>query len=249
MRSSDTAAGVLGESWTTETNNTTITTSTNPYVQVRAHDFVGSTTDTAKIDALTINYNVGSNAESSVAEIYRNRYYWFAQTQNGSYNDVAYVLDSNGAWTRLTGINARSATLINGLLYTGGSKTTSGGYLWKQDTSYDDDSETINAYWQSKDYMFGSDDYLKAVDRIYITFPNNDVTLTTTLNGDGSQANTWDTSLQTDYNFGVKSMAGMTISGIVRAKYFNVKFSNDSIYNWKLQGYRMYWTPLQVLEP
>lgn len=246
IRASTYSGGTEDAAWTAVSNNTTISISTGAYVQVRATNSVFTSTDDAKVDSITINYNVGAQAKSATAEIYRNRYYWFGQDQNGSYNNVGYAMDTNGAWTKLTGINARSAAIINGDLYTGSSNS---GFIYRQDIGSDDDSSTIDSYWQSKNYLLGSDDYLKSVDKIYLTYPSNNSTLTVQLNADGVEAKSWDVQLTTSAPFGVASLSTVTDYGYVRGKYFNVKLSNNSIYDWKVMGYRMYWTPLQILTP
>ena len=249
MRSSTYSGGTASASWGAVTNNTIIGISPGAYVQVRAKTTLNSSTDTARIDIITINYFIGSAAKSACAEVYRNRYYWFGQDRDGTENNVGYVMDSNGAWTKLVGINARSTALISGEFYTGDSIKTNGGFIRKQDTGYSDSGSDIESYWQSKDYLFNSDDYLKTVDNVFLTFPNNNATVTTSLYADGSLSKSWDVNVSTSQPFGVKGLPVATASGNKRAKYFNVKFSNTSTDPWEILGYRLYWTTTQALQP
>lgn len=250
MRSSTYSGGTASASWGSVTNNATIGIATGAYIQAQATNSFPVSTDTAKINSLTVNYNEGAEAESSCAEVYEGRYYWFGQSEGGSENDLGYVLDSNLAWTKLTGLYVRSATILDGNLYTGDSLTSNGGFVRMQDTGTNDDGTAISAYWQSKDFLLASDEIMKTVSDVYTTFVGADTSVDLTLYGEGTAVDTWSLSLSTSTPYEVHKCHILTSDGSERAGHFNVKYAHsDADSGASILGFRFYWQPAGYLEP
>ena len=164
-----------------------ITGSTGAYVVVIASFSVGSSTDIARLDSFAINYNLGSGAKASSMVVFKGRLHYGGQSSTGTLNDVIYVMDSNGAWSKWTGLYPRSMAIVNQNLVLGISSETSthGGYLYKMYDSDSDNGNTINAFWESKDFMGGALQNLKSVYRLYSMLDNTGSTMNITLKTDG----------------------------------------------------------------
>lgn len=252
MKSSTWAGGTAADSWHTVTNDAQISIATGAYIDVRATNSFFTSTDTAQLTSLTLYYNEGAQAESTTAEIYKGRYYWFGQSPGGSENDICYCLDSNLAWTYHTGIYARSAAIIGGGLYTGDSRTTSSGFIWEQDSGTNDDGEAFTAYWQGKDHLLAYDEIMKSPKDLYVTFKGESTAadLGIQLYGDSSVLDSWTVDISTSNAFGVKKCHIATTTGGKRAGYFNVKFTDSNIdVGVTVLGFRLYWHPVGFMRP
>lgn len=252
MKSSTYSGGTAADSWHTVTNNSAITIATGAYIDIRATNSFYTSTDTAKINSITIYYNEGAQAYSTVGEIYKGRYYWFGQSDGGTENDICYCLDSNLAWTYHTGIYARSAAIIDGSLYTGDSRTTASGYVWEQDIGTHDDGVAFTAYWQGKDHLLALDEIVKSPKDLYVTYEGESsaADLTVQLYGDSTELDSWTIDISTTNAFGIKKCHIATSSGGKRAAYFNVKFTDSDLdVGATVLGYRLYWHPVGLMRP
>ena len=252
MKSSTYAGGTADDSWQSVTNNSAISIATGAYIDIRATNSFPTSTDTAKLNSITIYFNEGAQAYSTVGEIFKGRYYWFGQSDSGTENDICYCLDSNLAWVYLTGIYARSAAIIDGGLYTGDSRTTSSGFIWEQDVGTHDDGVAFTAFWQGKDHLLALDEIVKSPKDLYVTYKGQSslADLTVQLYGDSTVLDTWTIDTSTGNAFGVKKCHIATTYGVKRAGYFNVKFTDSDLdVAATVLGYRLYWWPVGLMRP
>lgn len=104
-----------------------------------------------------------SNLEKAISVDY-NKKYWLAVNGN------VYVFDySVGEWFLYDNIHASCFIERNGELYFGSSVE---GLIYRfmresEPKPYNDDGQSINAYWKSKYFTFGADERRKLVDKVF----------------------------------------------------------------------------------
>lgn len=243
------SCGSLG-TWTAQANNATVAVDTAPAMKIRFDSLLTSATEQAQVDACTLYWNQGSPAQPvwGVYESNKNSVYWTTSINNSAKNNRLLKLDLNyNEWFPMD-IQAAAPEIVAGAFYFGSSN---GGY-WNRygpdGSIFSDNGASINSYWKSKDYG-GSDPFLeKNLNQISV-LTKNQIT--------GSMTITYETSnhVSGSYNVSLSTTSG---AAYVRANYnlpllspyqlFSVKFGNNSIYPWEVNGYRldyksMPWTP------
>lgn len=138
---------------TTLTNNATITIATNTAVYLGFRSLLGSATDQARVDACTLYWNEGEQAQSvwGVYDSLKNSIYWTATTTSSTQGDRLIKLDLNLNEFYPFDIRATALTNVNNSIYFG---SATGGYWNKYAPGgvYTDNGTSINARWKSKDF-------------------------------------------------------------------------------------------------
>ena len=162
--------------WITQNANAPISTSTSNYLGVRVFETPVTTTDTLRLDGLTVEWNEGSERPPVASAVYRDRYYMFYTTNTaaGSVNDKAVVLDMNNIWSTIDDVYAYSAVIYDNQLYTGDSRDT--GHMHLQDIGIDDDGSSFSFHIKTSDYDFGNPVEKKKLKRVYLMLKSEEVT-------------------------------------------------------------------------
>lgn len=223
-------------------NGGTIATSVGGYIWVTSSFTRTSSTAEPRIDKITINYLTLTNVYYPVSIIYKDRYYLAVSTDIATqYNNVVYVYDKNGQWTRLSG-NWSGACINNSILYTGDS-TKGQVYLQDVDGVYTDDGVTYDAYYCTKVFdmrEMGAD--LSILSKIWEeiwTRNNTESTgeLDVSYRIDGSTDTytaLYSVPLNSPYGINVKKIQ---FPAFTKSKFMQLKFQRGSSTNaWNLKG-------------
>jgi hypothetical protein len=162
-------------SWTEQSPNIKIAVDTAPYLGTKIEFTPTSTTETIKLDALTLEWNEGEQRPPVASSVYRDRYWLFYTTNTATeaHNDSVLVLDSNDKWTLFDDINAYSAVIYNRELYTGDSQDT--GYIYKQDVGLDDNGNSFDYKLITNDNDFGNPYSKKILKRVYLVLKSEEI--------------------------------------------------------------------------
>ena len=156
--------------WTAITNHQNITIATNAYVQWQASTTIQSTTETVRIDDVSIGWIEGTGKPMASA-VKDNRYYLSVTTSlNDTNNDAVLVWQKNKSWVIFNGPSYYSMGLYgaDNQIYAGDSSTNS--YVWKtlQPGIYHDDGFPIDSQWTTKDFTFGAPSNIKKLTDLWI---------------------------------------------------------------------------------
>lgn len=172
--------------WTTITNNSAPTISTNPFVAFRATFTATNATDTLSLDDFTFAWTEGSNQR--VASGFINQRYWLAlATTSLLSNDVVFVFDRARQWQQYSH-GADSITR-----YFSNPYFSNGNGIFQADQSFSDAGTPIIAYYRTRDIPPSGPDVQTMFDYLYVTAEKSDSTLTSSFRLNG---------IATDYNFG-----------------------------------------------
>jgi len=234
------AGGTDTASFVSLTVGGAITASTGAYIVVVGTWTIGVATETSKTDVLIFNWNEGTQARSATMKVFKNRLHYCAQSSGGAENDVCYILDSEGAWTKWTGVLARHLNVVGSNFVIAGSTETSGGFVYKMYDTNSDDGAAIDAFYESKDFTLGGVHKKKHVERIYLVHKDDDTTLTFTLKADtGLYTFTESVDLSTGMAFGIKNI---TVEPPLDGNVFRVRFDNNAASKpWEIQGYGLHY--------
>lgn len=137
--------------------------STDTYIKWRS---TFTTTIEQYINSVTLNYVEGGiSTQLPSAEIIDDQY-WLACSSNSLTNDIVYMLDSDGAWTEFSGINASYLYVKDGISY---FTSSIDGNVFQFDDINTDSGTVMNAYWVSGLTSLGDDDRDKTLRYTYIT--------------------------------------------------------------------------------
>lgn len=219
----------------TITPGSTIVTSTGAYAIVYATFTITVASDVSKVNSITLNWPEGAQAISASAKVYNGRYHYAAQSNGGTRNDVIYVLDSKGAWTKWVGVRPAFLNVVNQNFVMADSSTTTGGFVFKLYDTDSDNGEAINAFWESKDFAMNGVHRIKAVDRVYTIHKADSTSVTMTLKADGgltSKAYTLDFS--TGASFGIKQTL---VTPNINGNTFRLRYENNAASKpWEVLG-------------
>jgi hypothetical protein len=231
------------------TPGASISHATGAYAVVFATVTVGVATETAKIDAITINWLEGSSAKAPTMAVFKNRLHVCGQSAAGSINDECYVRDAKGSWVKWTGLAARHLNVVGQNFLMAASSTTSGGFIYKLYDTDSDNGASINSFWESKDLSLGQIENIKAVDRVFVLGSNDATTLTTTLKADsGSRSRSFDINLSTGTSFRIinKNMTGNPMNG----NTFRLRFENNAASKpWSIFGFGLSFANNGLMQP
>lgn len=235
-----TGAGVLQDGWTAQTNNATITISTNAALYVGARSLLGSATDQAQIDACTVYWTEGQNAQPvwGVYDSIKNSIYWTATTSASATSNRVSKYDMNLGYFYPFDLEATALLYHNNSVYFGSSD---GGY-WNRygQSGIDSDNGTdINAYWKSKD--FGSEEPFleKDFQRISLVARNQGVgTLTVTPLTSGGTGTAYNVSLSTTSTTPyVRS--NYNLPALSPQNFMSIRLGNNSGKTFEVLGFRL----------
>jgi len=182
-----TSSAMLGSaSWVSVTNNSQITASTNPFVQVKTEFTITSATQVPTLENFTIFWNEGSVTRTYGTTDKNHRLLWSLAEDGSSTNNATYIYDMRfGAWLKYSAAMNAPAKVGDYLYF--GNPSTGDVYVYPSGTS--DAGSSITAYWKSKDFI-GENPF---AEKIYIATSllarsqtGSDVDFTYYLNGNTS---------------------------------------------------------------
>ena len=221
--------------------------STGAYVQIISTFTIGVASETSRVDSITINWNEGTAAKSSTGKVFENRYHYGAQSAGGSRNDVIYVYDTNGAWTKWTGVRPRHLNVVNQNFVMADSSTTSGGFIHKLYESDSDNGAAIEAFYQTKDFSGDAIQNIKAVDRVYVISSSSDTILSMNVYANGGlSSKTYSVNLSTGAAIKVTPKV---IEPTVNGNTFSIRLSNNQPSKpWELLGLGIFYRDLGLMQ-
>lgn len=233
----DVSSGV----WTSQSNVGNIPIGTNVAFQFRFDPFVGSSTDTARIDACTTNWNEGTPAKPvwGVYDSIRNAVYWTPTIGTVTYQNRLLKYDLNLKAFFPLSVGAGAMLFYDQLIYFGGSSIGS----WNRyagDGIYSDSGQAYTARWKSKDISGGSPFREKTWQKMSLVSKNEQT---------GNLGIDWATEYVSSGSYSV-SLSTASQYPYIRSNYnlparspthfFNVQFSNAvlgqpfEILGWRL---------------
>lgn len=158
----------LGNTWTATSTGTTVSIATSAAYKARVTFSVGSASDTARIDSLTLNWTEGSVAPPSYAAFWNNYLYFSVSTGTTKNNRVLKYDPSDGSFY-VFDVGMNSPISYNNNFYFG---STANGKVYRfsnidpDSAPTSDDGANINAYWRSKSFSGGDPFAEKQLNRI-----------------------------------------------------------------------------------
>lgn len=244
MRSSTNTFTVLSSTplWVLQTEGSFVSASTGTYFQFRDDFTVPSSTATPTLSDFTVNWYEG-NATDQAYSIYFDDAIWFAVTYGAGVaaNNYIFKFDLiNNIWT-LYNIAMNGMVVQNNTLFFGDPNSAS---IYQFGKGKSDNSNTVNAYWKSKDYS-GSDPFLEnqynRIDSFLKRDQGNSLTVTYTLsNSTSTNSYTVNLSSSTQSVIRNKKSIGPKIGSI-----FNIQYGDTSATSaWELFGFHVNYDPL-----
>lgn len=238
--------------WTAQSNNAPIAVSTAAYLGVKEIFDIATSTDTAILRDVTINWLEGTARPPVASAIYKERYY-LAYTTTSAINDFMFVSDKNDAPTFFNDINCYSMALFNRNMYCGDANAT--GKIYQLETGESDNGNAFTSEIRTKAYSFGDPDAEKEFVKMYAAFaPESesmlDINITPSYHLDLST-----TAITLNpVNTGEDSTAGMLVSKIpfamsnnLTGRFLDVTFSNTSATSgWTMFGLNFYFKRYDV---
>lgn len=215
--------------WNTISKTGTPVASTQPYAAVKAIFSVGSTTDTATLQDITLNWTEGSTIKSP-SGYYGQRYY-VAVATTGTQNRMMLVYDKRGEWQRYTGLQADVMVMHNARLYFGNS---SGIYL--TESGYNDNGSAIYSYYRTPTLVPTALDLYSKFNYLYMTTDNSDSTLATSYQFNGDESTNYSLgSYQMNQKDGIQNFKlPFSASSGVQGKYISFKWSVSGTSAWRI---------------
>ncbi len=226
--------------WTLQGNGYNIACDTGTFLQARVVSTVGSSTDTAQVASLTMNWYEGDSAQ--VASLFWDgRYYVSVSTgSSATTNNTVLVQQRTGKWTLFNNVSWSTLGLYDNYPYAGDGLTTS--KIWRiieEESYFDDNTLPINAYAITKDFQFDGQNNSKIFRRLYLESSAglaNTMSLGYSVDKSTSYTTTTQAIGSTTYNDEVKQM----FPGFAKGRYLRLKFSNNNIYEpLMLNGYTL----------
>ena len=213
--------------WSTQLANGPINASTNTFLGIRIYEEPTSSTNTIRLDAMTIEWNEGNARPSVASVVHKDRYimYYTTGTLVDSFNNQAIVYDINEKWTQFDNVFGASAILYENRPYIGDSRST--GQLIQQNIGIDDSGDPFEFHIKTADFDYGNAIEKKELKRVYLTLksetvPGQNINLTLNYYINGST---------TPY-----SLSSVGLSEAVEPGYFVAKFpainSQPTTFNW-----------------
>ncbi len=232
------SAGSIQSSWVAQTNNGTISVSTNAAIQIGFRSLLTSSTDQAQVDACTIYWTNGAASPPSwgTYDPIKNAAYWTSAINNSATSNRVLKYDLNLSEWYPFGLNATALYRDSNTnaLYFGDS---TGGFWNKYGGVTSDNGSAINSYWKSKDFGNQTNPFL---DNNY-----NKISLVTKNQVTGNMTVTYTTANNASGSY---SVSLSTTSGIVYVhsnqnlplmspyQFMNIQFGNNSTTAWELDG-------------
>jgi len=215
----------INPNWENINNNTIISQSTGQYIQyqidLRNINNYSSTT----ISDVYIDWYNNKEFKPMSCEVLDNRYWLSYGTSNINTNIL--VMTPDYKFTNFVGINANSMLMYKNNLYTG--PAINNGYIYKQDTGWNDDGQSIDAYYWTKAFNLGNLIDEKSFNNIYVLGTSTSSILSCSYNIDEST---------TPVNFTIP-LSSSPLSGLVvikkgmpynsKGRYLKVKIGNNQL--------------------
>jgi len=243
VKSANSQAGLASSTYNLQTVGELVNASTGTWFKGKAVSSIKSSSETLTLNGITIYYNEGSTAKGSVACVYDNRYYWFAQASTETVNNMALVMDYDGAFSKFDDVPVRSCTIYNNQLYTGGSKNTN---IYVHDQGSDDDGNPFTASWTSKNYPLTNEELDKTVENVFVTLRKNATPVGVYVFGDDGPIYNWsinNAASTSSQNYVTAKLDVTPEYGNIPSSYFNLNFSETSVLPWEIIGFKFYWSP------
>jgi hypothetical protein len=240
--------------WTAQSNNAPITVSTANYTGIKEVFAIDSSTQTALLRDVTLNWLEGTARPPVASSIYKERYYLaYTTSSSNSYNDFIFVADKNDAPTFLDHINCYSLGLFNRNMYCGDSTAT--GKIYQLETGESDNGESFTSSIRTKAYSFGDTDAEKEFVKMYSSFsPESenilDINITPSYHLDLSTT----AIVLNPINTGEDATAGMLVaktpfsmSNNLTGRFLDLEFTNTGKDGgWTLFNLNLYFRRLDV---
>jgi hypothetical protein len=223
MRSAADSTALLSATWIPITKNTTIPVSSFPKANTWVQWKSSYTTDNGAINPATygvgIGWFTGTSVKNVASAVYNNRYYLAVSTGLDTYNNVIYIYDNNGGFTKYNDL--KPATLLvdtdNKIYYGDGS--VGGGFYQMEVSTICDNNTSIKTLWISKDFDFS--DFPIRIKQIGVTGKCNVSTQTITISYSQGYSGTW-TDKTIQLSSGTYSTEVINIADEIYT--YNVKF-------------------------
>lgn len=237
VRTATSSAMLDSASWVSVTDNSQITASTNPFVQVKATFTITAATQVPTLENFTIFWNEGTLTRTYGISDKNHRLFWSLAENGSTANNATYIYDMRfTAWLKYSAA-IDSPAKVGDYIYFG---DTSIGDVYIYPSGSTDDGTAITAYWKSKDFL-GSDPFSEKIWKSYSVLAKTDA---------GSNFDlTYSTNMATGSlrNYSLTDSASATIKRIntlfptgTVSSFLNLKFSNDDsdapfeIYSFRL---------------
>lgn len=212
--------------WTVQTANSVVAVATNTYLGIKVYESPYTSSDTTRLDAITVDWKEGNGIPVMASVVFKDRYYLFYTTSvvQTAYNNNTIIYDRNDKFTLFDGINAGAAVVYDNKLYTGDSQNT--GYIYQQSTGTTDNGGNYSFKIKTSDYDYGNPVVKKLLKRVYLTLKsetqgqNIDLTVKCYINGS-----------TTAYSLNSVGLDEADESGYFVAK-FPVSIEQEIAFNW-----------------
>ena len=234
--------------WTAQTNNATMTISTNAAVYIGFRSLLGSATDQAQINSCLVNWANGVQPQSvfGTYDSINNSIYWATAKDSLGTNNRLLKYDLNLAEQGIApwfpfDIKATAMRMVNNSLYFGHASSGT----WNQYGDVDaDNGVAYSAYWKSKDWSCGNPfldaDWLRSSASLKNNASGNVTQTLTNLFGT-TDSYTISTSTTSTIPY---VRATHNIKKLSPSPFMNIKFSNSSANQpFEVHGYKIDCTP------
>jgi len=224
IRTASTQGGLSAAAWTTVTDQSLITATINPWLNVRA-SFTGAYTSTPTLNDFTVQWNEGTITRNHGTIDKDHRLIWSVAEGTATVPNVSYIYDPRfDTWLKYSfGLDAPAK--VGDVNYFG--STTSGNvYIWPSGTT--DNGSAITAFWKSKDFVapdpFVEKDF-KKYSFLSKSQSGSNIDITYTING-ASSGTSNNFSLTDSASLGFKRINANLPAGKF-GTFINWKFGND----------------------
>lgn len=216
--------------WTDQVNGLDVACATGTYVQVRVSATPVTSTDTIRIERISLSWSAGDVLQAASVYFDKNYYLGVTISTETSTNDTLLVYQRTGKWVMHKGLSYGTMGLYQLKPYVGSGFTDS--KIWRiieEGTYTDDTTLPIDAYVVTKDFQFDGQNNNKLLRQLYLeSFPPLTSTLDLAYSVDKST--TYYTTAQplqanVMFNDEIKKM----FPGYAKGRYVKFKFSNTAI--------------------
>jgi len=244
VRTATSAAMLDSASWVPVTDNTQITASTNPFIQVTSTFSITSATNVPTLENFTIFWNEGALTNTFGSIDKNHRLMWSLAEDGSSTNNATYIYDMRFAsWLKYSAALDAPAKVGDYIYF--GSQSVGDVFTYPSGSS--DNGTAITSYWKSKDFI-GSDPFSEKIWKSYSIVAKTE---------SGSNFDlTYSTNMATGVlrNYSLTDTSGITLKRIntlfpngTVSTFLNLKFGNDDsdspfeIYSFRLDHDQRPW--------
>jgi len=251
IRAAATEAGIDTATWHSIDNGQVPNelTGSAVYAQLKAEFSRSAGANSPVLNSMTIQYYTGGlPTQQAVAWIWKDRYLLFCAQSGSSANDIAFVIDKNGAFTKFTGISIASLADYGQELLAGSSQNDGKIYTLFPEGVYSDNGTAIDAYFITKSLSFGSFDHQKAIKHIWVDAQQtSNYTLKVDYSLDSFPAKTLTATIVQNGFFNWRFNILASGPDNARGKLLKLKFyNNNNNETFDIEGCQIYWQLLKV---